>query len=238
MECPANISTMLMTFLELAIGIVGLALIAIGIYGIIRGKYAEKAAGEVLGATVTVPVSGLLVILGMCGIGFALYAATNLNTKSPSNNSNATNIPTSSPLPVVSTSPEPTSSAATHQSPAGTPAVKLDSPESGAEVPESGFTARGTYSSLGVDTIWILDYDGGTSYTIDESADVGLNGTWSASDGPLGKTSSTITMRVILANSFCNNRLTQLSSAGSFDISNLPSGCRAVAETTVKVSQP
>jgi hypothetical protein len=100
----------------------------------------------------------------------------------------------------------------------------------------------GAVSSLGSDTIWILDYDT-DGYTIDEEADVKL-GRWRATDGPPLGTSddnlpSQLTVGAVLADPSCTTRLNQLSNSRQFDIPSLPSGCELTGEkVTVDISRP
>src|SRR5262249_32209118 len=97
----------------------------------------------------------------------------------------------------------------------GTASATLKTPTKGTKVSRSkGFTATGTASSLGSDTVWILDYDGG--YTVDQEAKVN-GGQWSAADYPLGDPSDhlpfPLTMKAVLANPHCATRLNKLSSS-------------------------
>lgn len=124
----------------------------------------------------------------------------------------------------------------------GSPSVILEAPKNGTQVSESrGFTMTGSVSSLGADALWILDYNGGSNYIIDEPANIALSGKWSAFDGPFGRPPDRLPFLVsvvlVVADPSCNVRLNQLSNAGRYDISNLPSGCKIVAEATVKVSK-
>lgn len=72
---------MLVTAFEVALGVVGLLLVALGIYGILRGKFGQQTSGGAMGGTITLPLSGLIVILGLGALGFAVYLAANQPTK-------------------------------------------------------------------------------------------------------------------------------------------------------------
>ena len=146
----------------------------------------------------------------------------------------------SSPTPVTSTPVTSPSPASTSPTTAGTPHVTLDTPKPGTNVSSSkGFPVTGTVSSLGADTIWILDNNGGGSYTVNESATVTLDGRWTAFDGPGLGNSSSLVMDVVLADSSCTMALSQHTVApNSSDISPLPPRCKIVTEVKVNVSQP
>lgn len=249
---------MLVTVFEVVLVVVGLALVALGIYGIVRDKWHSPASGGAAGATITVPLSGLVVIIGMCSLGFAVYLQANTITKNPvAALAGSASLHTASPTPIISTSPAPITASPSPSAsstisnisptntmrPAGAPYVRVDIPKSNAKESRAGsFTVGGTVSALGSDTIWILDYDT-TGYTIDEQADINL-GQWSATDGPpLGTSDDALpyrlTVGVVLANPSCTTKLNQLINSNQFDIPSLPSGCRLTGETvTVDVTQP
>jgi hypothetical protein len=122
------------------------------------------------------------------------------------------------------------------------PSVVLKTPRNGTQVSDSkGFAVTGTVSSLGTDTLWILDYDGGSTYTVDEPATVTLSGKWYAFSGPLSQSSGPkailVTIDVVVANRSCDAKLSQSDNPGLGVILSLPSGCEVVAETTVSVSR-
>jgi len=99
--------------------------------------------------------------------------------------------------------------------------------------------AKGTASSLGSNSVWILDYDGG--YTVDSRASI-TDGRWAAIDQPLGDASNhlpySLTMVAALANPACAAVLTRLD-AGSNDYTNsLPQGCKLFGQVTVNVTRP
>jgi hypothetical protein len=232
-------------FFEVVLISIGLVLVGLGIYGVVRGKFGEQTSSPALGGTVTLPLSGLILVLGLCCIGYSGYLGVNRYTNSISpaaNNSNS--VPINPTLPTFTTTPAPKSSTSTHASrSAPLPSVKLDTPRNGTLVSEKkGFRTTGTVSSLGTNTLWILDYDGGRNYTIDELVAV-TKGTWSATDGPgLGSRSQSLpfplTMVVVVADSSCNAVLNELNNAKIYNISSLPLGCKVVTETTVDVSRP
>lgn len=230
---------------EVALASIGLVLVGLGIYGVVRGKFGEQTSSPALGGTVTLPLSGLLLVLGLCCIGYSGYLGANksINSISPAAN-NSNSAPISPTSPTFTTTPTAVPSTSTHAAPpARAPSVKLDTPRNGTIVSEKkGFVATGTVSSLGTNTLWILDYDGGSDYTIDEPAKV-VDGKWSATDGPgLGSPSQSLpfslTMVVVVADSSCNATLNKLNNTQNFNISSLPSGCEVVTETTVNVSRP
>ena len=122
-----------------------------------------------------------------------------------------------------------------------TPNVRLVAPTSGTEVSQAkGFTAEGTVSGLGNDTIWLTDYNHG--YTVDDEAIVNSNGTWSASDSDLGKPGEvlpfSLAVRVILADTQCAATLQATSSTNSDYLTSLPGGCTVVGEVIVRVTKP
>ena len=170
---------------------------------------------------------------GLFACAFLIPAVTDQSPGSASPSPNAAPVRTgtasSSPLPAVSVSAKP--------APATTPVVVIDSPKSKAEVPVGGFAVKGTVSasSLGANALWLLDYNGGTSYTIDESVTVPLSGNWYATEGSLNGDSGSLTIAIVLANQSCNSTL---SHAKNSNLPRLPSGCRPVAETTVNISTP
>jgi hypothetical protein len=122
---------------------------------------------------------------------------------------------------------------------AQTPYAVLQSPGNDALVSQSqGFIASGKAASLGTDTIWILDYDGG--YTVDQEASVSSE-TWTAVDRPLGDPSDRLpfylTMRAVIANPHCAGVLSQINSTSNDYIQNLPDGCKIIGQVTVKVAK-
>jgi len=251
---PEGPTPMLVTVLETVLALIGIGLITLGIYGIVRNKFSRIAETTAFEVKISLPLAGWMVIFGLSGLGFAVYLAANGTAKSPVaayagsasgtviDSSAPTNSPTpaisaSSPAPAASTSPTPTAGTPT----AGTPSVMLATPTTGTKVSASkGFPVEGTNSSLGPDTIWILDYDGGSTYTVDEVATT-FNGQWNAFDGPgLGTDPLPfpLIMAVVLADPACNTTLNQHSGPNNFDISSLPPGCKVVAEVKVDVSRP
>ena len=94
-------------------------------------------------------------------------------------------------------------------------------------------------TSLGKETIWIVDYDGG--YTVDEQATI-TSGKWSAFDGPLGDSTDklpfSLTMKAILATPGCADRLAKIQSTDSDYVAALPAGCVPFGTVTVNVSKP
>jgi len=233
----------------------GLFLLISGIWLMLRGRPSapqdatEASLKEVI--RLNVPAQALLVLVGaallVCGGYFAVtktQASQNsrLAAGTPATStatSPSVSAPSISPAPAVARSPESTKPRPT----ASAPSVAIEIPKTGTAVSDSkGFAAAGTFSSLGTDTLWIFDYDGGTNYTIDEAANVYFSSRkWSAFDGPglgSGSLPFSLTMAVVIADSSCNARLNQLSDAQHYNVSSLPSGCDVVAEVTVNVSKP
>jgi len=178
-------------------------------------------------------------LLGTIGSGlfvcaFLIPAVTDQSPGSASSNANAapagTGPASSSPLPAASVSRKPAPASST-------PIVKIDSPKSNVEVPVEGFAVKGTVSasSLGANALWMLDYNEGTSYTIDESVTVPLSGNWYATEGSLKGDSGRLTIAIVLASQSCNSTL---SNAKNPNLQKLPSGCKPVAETTVNIAKP
>ena len=195
---------MLVTAFEVVLVIVGLALVVLGIYGIVREKWPAQAAGGAAGANINIPLSGLILIIGMCSLGFGVYLRANAVANNPavlpnvgiSASSSALTISTSSASINISpsassiTSPAPPTNTIL---PTGIPSITIDTPKNGTTESRAGsFTVGGTASSLRSNTIWIIDYDA-SGYTIDEQANVD-HGRWSATDGPpLGTSDDTLT---------------------------------------------
>jgi hypothetical protein len=110
------------SFLEIVLVVAGIALIAFGIYGIVKGKYNAQATGGAGGATINIPLAGLLVILGLAALGFAAFLQATGGAKSqegPAGSGPATTQPAQSP-PTTSasisaaSSPTPTASSPGH----------------------------------------------------------------------------------------------------------------------------
>lgn len=100
---------MLVTVFEVALGFVGILLVVLGVYGIVRDKFGQQTSGGALGGTITLPLSGLIVVLGLGALGLAGYLAANQPTKPgaalPTTSASS---PTASPTPSTSNSPTPT----------------------------------------------------------------------------------------------------------------------------------
>jgi hypothetical protein len=246
---------MLVTAIETGLAIIGVGLLAFGIYGIARNKFSTATPIQIWQVAITFPLAMWIALSGLSSLGFAGYLASTGVTKNPiaipsSNttspvNSGAGGNTAGSPRPSISVSlPTPvTPSAAATASPTpntATPTVILDTPRTGAKVSVSkGFPVAGTNSPLGSDTIWILDYDGGSDYTVDEAATI-FNGKWTAFDGPglgTGPLPFPLIMAVILANPVCNTILNQHDVANNYDMSSLPPGCKIISEADVDVSR-
>jgi uncharacterized membrane protein len=115
----------------------------------------------------------------------------------------------------------------------------LTSPADGTRVSKSqGFTASGTTTYLGSETIWILDSSSG--YTVDQEAVV-TGGRWSAVDQPLGDSSDHLpfglTMVATLANPACAAKLTKISNTRNDFLAHLPAGCKPFGQVTVSVAK-
>jgi hypothetical protein len=232
-------TVMLVTLFEVLLGTVGFGLVVLGVYGIVRGKYDTQTSGKGAGLEISIPLSGLVLALGLGSLGLTVYLAANEIAKTSTAAAPGVSSPSISPAPAVARSPNSTRP----RSSAGAPSVVIAIPRTGTLVSDSkGFATSGTFSSLGEYTLWIFDYDGGTNYTIDEAANVYVSSRkWSAFDGPglgSGPFPFPLTMAVVAADSSCNARLNQLSDAAQYNILSLPSGCEVVAETTVNVSKP
>ncbi len=103
----------------------------------------------------------------------------------------------------------------------------------------NGFIARGKVSSLGPNTIWILDYDGG--YTVDQQAMV-VGDKWSAVDKPLGDSTDelpfNLTMVAVIGDQGCTTKLADIVDNKDGYTEGLPVGCKTFAKVTVRVSIP
>lgn len=100
---------MLVTVFEVTLGIIGILLVALGIYGIVRDKFGQETSGGAMGSTITLPLSGLIVVLGLGALGLAGYLAANQSTKFRAATPTASASPPSgSPIPSTSISPTPT----------------------------------------------------------------------------------------------------------------------------------
>ena len=96
------------TAFEILLGAVGLALVALGVYGILRDKFGTPTSGGALGGTISLPLSGLLVILGLISLGFAVYLPASEGVKSQTAAPIDTpGIVVSSPAPSISATPGP-----------------------------------------------------------------------------------------------------------------------------------
>ena len=170
------------------------------------------------------------IILGIAGCGIFALSFTPLNNAGIQPKAFSSMPPSAPASPVASPTNAPPS--------VQTPYAVLQSPGNGALVSQSqGFIASGKAASLGPNTIWILDYDGG--YTVDQEAAV-YSETWTAVDRPLGDSSDrlpfSLTMRAVVANPHCAEILSQINSTSDDYIQNLPDGCKIIGQVTVKVS--
>lgn len=105
---------MLRSSFEVSLGLVGLALVAFGIYGAVRGKFGEPTSGGFAGGSISLPLSGLMVILGLGSLGFAGYLAANGATQEPVATPTASvGTPTTSPTVIIPTSPVPSTESPT-----------------------------------------------------------------------------------------------------------------------------
>jgi hypothetical protein len=176
------------------------------------------------------PVGLVVIVIGVFCIVFSIVS---YRVAASGNSANPAPSPTH---PIVT----PTLSPAPDSSSFPTPVAALTSPVDGAQVSRAnGFTARGTESSLGSDTIWILDYDGG--YTVDQNAVV-TGGRWSASDYPLGDSSNhlpyNLTIVAALADPACATKLTKTNETNNDYLAQLPAGCAVFGQVTVDVTRP
>ena len=144
-------------------------------------------------------------------------------------------------LPTSSTSASPSVLLPSGTSSAVSPSATLEYPANGTRVSKKrGFTTGGMYSSLGSDTIWILDHE--RMYIVDQQA-VTAGGKWSALDQPLGTPSDqvpfTLTIVAVFADPSCASRLRVLNQSVSGDHTpELPPGCTPFGQVTVNVTQP
>jgi hypothetical protein len=176
------------------------------------------------------------IILGIAGCGIFALSFTPLNNAGIQPKAFSSMPPSAPASPTNAASPvaSPTNALSSVQ----TPYAVLQSPGNGALVSRSqGFIASGKAASLGPNTIWILDYDGG--YTVDQEAVV-YSETWTAVDRPLGDSSDrlpfSLTMRAVVANPHCAEILSQINSTSDDYIQNLPDGCKIIGQVAVKVS--
>jgi hypothetical protein len=217
---------------QAALIIAGVAFVAVGITGaqqFVQIKIPELKPGSrwalgIIGA-------------GMFACAFLIPTVTGSSSDQGSASAPQGGSTTSdSPIPIVSKSSESANPALIPRA----PIVIIDSPKKNADVPEAGFNISGTVSSLGIATLWLFDYDGGSNYTIDEPVSV-TSGNWSASDGSQGGSSVDLPLKLVIAivaaNQSCNATLNQLNAASRFNVSALPSGCKVVAENTVNVTK-
>lgn len=85
-------------YFEIALGVVGFALVVFAIYLMVRGKNSETASGGIKGATVTLPLSGLILILGLGALGYAGFLAENETSQKPTATpTSSASIPINSP---------------------------------------------------------------------------------------------------------------------------------------------
>lgn len=119
------------------------------------------------------------------------------------------------------------------------PVVNILSPRQGAAVSQhGGFEARGHFSNIGDETLWLTDYDG-SGYTVDSQATLGADGLWKAPDSDLGDPGQhlpfRLTARVIIANPRCASKLQATMNTTQDYLSALPGGCTVVGAITVNV---
>jgi hypothetical protein len=224
---------MLVTAIETGLAIIGVGLLAFGICGIARNKHCKDTPAEIWQIKITLPLAMWIALSGLSSLGFAGYLASTGVTKNP----------LGMPASYTSSPVNPVAAGNTADSPRPRIPVSLPAPvtpRTGTKVSVSkGFSVTGTNSPLGSDTIWILDYNGGSDYTVDETATI-FNGKWTAFDGPglgTGPLPFPLIMAVILANPACNTTLNQHDAANNYDMSSLPPGCKIVSEVEVDVSQ-
>jgi|HubBroStandDraft_6_1064221.scaffolds.fasta_scaffold43826_6 hypothetical protein len=221
----------------------GLFLLISGIWLMLRGRPSspqdatEASLKEVI--RLNVPAQALLVLVGaallVCGGYFAVTKTQASETSPSAGSSPATESPTA-PQTSPSASPTPAKVLTTP----GAASATLNHPVDGTKVSRSrGFVARGTATSLGPYTVWILDYDSG--YTVDQEATVSA-GKWSALDQPLGDSSDQLpfelTMVAVVANPHCALKLGQIDSTSNDYTQSLPEGCNIFGRVTVDVSTP
>jgi hypothetical protein len=97
--------------LQITLGAIGVVLIILGIYGIVRGKFGQQTSGGALGGTITVPLSALILILGLGSLGFAGYLSADQSTTYHVAMPAASDNPSSElQIPTSPASPTPTSS--------------------------------------------------------------------------------------------------------------------------------
>jgi hypothetical protein len=114
---------MLRNGFEISLGVVGLALVAFGVYGTVRGKFGETTSGGYRGGTISLPLSGVMVILGLGSLGFAGYLAANGTApEQVAMPTGSASVPTTSPTAITPTSPIPTT-----ESPTDTATPKVSS---------------------------------------------------------------------------------------------------------------
>jgi hypothetical protein len=94
---------------EVTLGLVGLALVILGIYGIVRNKFAQPTSGGIFGGTFNVPLSAFMMILGLGALGYCGYLAANGSAQKPIAAPTSTaGISTSPSVSTSPTSPFPT----------------------------------------------------------------------------------------------------------------------------------
>lgn len=112
-------------------------MVVLGIYGIVRDKFGAQTSGGALGGTISLPLSGLILILGLASLGFPAYLVASETTKNPvATPTGSAGIATSSPTPIIPTSPAPTT-ALPSPSPDGSPnarTITITTPSSGSYV--------------------------------------------------------------------------------------------------------
>lgn len=118
------------------------------------------------------------------------------------------------------------------------PVITVQQPTSNIVSRSGGFTANGSVSNLGADTIWLFDHD--AVYYIDVKATVSPDGsTWSATDRPLGSANESlpfeVTALVVVANPQCTSNLQARVRSNETTLPNLPPGCH-VAQPFITVT--
>jgi len=101
---------MIRNVFEIALGVIGLVLVLLGLYGILRDKFGQSTAGGALGATINLPLSAFILMLGLASGGFAAYLAVGQAAQNPTSAPTiSANAFSSSPTADISVSPSPTS---------------------------------------------------------------------------------------------------------------------------------
>lgn len=250
LNTPESASGMSQTVIVFVFLSLGLVVSILGIVAVVKNLTGGTASAKFGTIELNIPASAFILLVGLSAVGGAAY----LNGKSPT-----TVTPDSNSTPPITAASRPASHPAASFPPSclagcSSSAPVTTPPPSSARVPSAtmtypkpnavvskqiGFTAGGTVSALGPDSVWLTDYDGG--YTVDQKAAI-IGNAWAATDQPLGDSAERLPFRLtviaVLATPGCATALGRVAATEADYITTLPIGCAPFATVTVNVAKP